>query len=216
LGKWGPTGFAGEKACTASILLALRGRQDGGGMLRGEIQMRPIWAVMALLALFGCTKMMGTRQGGPQAGDRLIDVELQTLDGKTARLSDFTRGRVAIVDFSESWCSYCTAEVRALNEIAKAFPPDKVAIVQVDSGEEAKLVEADRAANKTAFPTLLDRDFKAALRYDVRDIPDLFIVGHDGTVLSRIGYSNAATLRRLVEPAVKAMEEASAKAAEKK
>lgn len=174
--------------------------------------MRTISVAMLLLALVGCAKLMGTPPGGPQVGDKLIDVELQTLDGKKAMLSDFTRGRVAIVDFSESWCSWCTREVGDLNEIAKAFPADKVVIVQVDSGEDAKRVEADRAANKTAFPTLLDPDFKAAIRYDVRVIPDLLIVGHDGTVLTRTGYADAAKIRRLIEPAVKAMEAAGGKA----
>jgi peroxiredoxin len=176
---------------------------------------RTIAVAAMLLALAGCSKLMGTRPGGPQVGDKLIDVELQTLDGKKATLGDLTRGRVAIVEFGESWCGWCTRQVPELNEIAKAFPPEKVAIVQVDSGEDAKKVEADRAANKTAFPTLLDPDFKAAVRYDVRVIPDILIVGHDGVVLARLGYSSAAKIRRFVEPAVKAMEAGGSSAAGK-
>ena len=168
--------------------------------------MKAIWMAMMALAFVGCIPWGGGKPGGPRAGDRLIDVELQTLDGKKARLCDFTRGRVAIVEFSETWCNWCTRQARDLNAIAKAFPADKVAIVQIDVGEDAKTVEADRAANQTAFLTLLDRDGKAAERYDVRVIPDLLIVGHDGTVLRRIGYSDAARIRRVVEPAVKAME----------
>jgi len=179
--------------------------------------MRPMWAATVLLALFGCIRLGGGRPGGPQPGEKLIDVELQTLDGKKALLSDLTRGRVAIVEFHETWCNWCTRQIRDLNETAKAFPSDQVAIVQIDIGEDAKKVEADRAANQPAFPTLLDPHWKAANRYGVDTIPDVVIVGHDGTILYRASYTTAARIRRVVEPALKAMEDAlSGKAPEKK
>jgi len=151
-------------------------------------------------------------------GAKLVDFAAQTLDGKKTHLLAFIGGRVAVFKLGATWCGWCTRQIPAMNEAAKAFPGDKVAVFQVDVGEDAKTVEAHNKEHKVAFATLLDPDSTAAGAYGVTAIPDTIVAGHDGTILYRGHYTTADELRRCVQPALRALDEeiSKKKAAESK
>jgi hypothetical protein len=56
--------------------------------------------------------------------------ELQDLDGKTVRLSDF-KGKVVILDFWATWCPPCRAEIPGFIELQKKYQAQGLAIVGV-------------------------------------------------------------------------------------
>ncbi len=126
-------------------------------------------------------------------GKRYTDI--QGVDGK---LSDLIDGRVALVDFYASWCGPCRAEIRDnLVPLWKKYQKKGLVVVGLNVWERG-----DAAARKAAhekvmadlgidYPQLVDSTRTATDTYGVMGIPQIMLIGSDGTILARDLRGNA-------------------------
>lgn len=120
----------------------------------------------------------------PQAGDPAPDFELATLDGQTARLSDY-RGRPVILNFWATWCAPCRLEMPELQRAQAEFDaasdsgPIVLTINEQDSAERVSEFFDEVGLTLTA---LLDSEGEVGTTYGAFFLPTTVIVGPDGTV----------------------------------
>jgi thiol-disulfide isomerase/thioredoxin len=95
------------------------------------------------------------------------DFELQTLDGKTVRLSDY-RGKVVLINFWTTWCTACVGEIPELIALQKEHMDNLVILgVSLDSvPDEGGDVGGDGAGQKL---DLKNPQATAALLAKIRD-----------------------------------------------
>ena len=159
--------------------------------------------VLAVALVAGALSCIGAGPR-PGRGDRLVDVDVATLDGKATRLSEVINGRVAVFKFGATWCAPCTKQLAIFNRIRRAHPAAKLAVIDIDAGEGARLVRSHARKHGVTFTTLLDPASEAAEAYGVTSIPATLVVGHDGVVLYRGGYTPLSRLEGIIKRALAA------------
>jgi cytochrome c biogenesis protein CcmG/thiol:disulfide interchange protein DsbE len=104
---------------------------------------------------------------------------LQSLDGKTVSLADFS-GRPVVVNFYGAWCEQCTRQLPLLAELESRHPGLAiVGILYRESPEAGRTAARDGGAT---WPTLVDPGGKVAAAYGVQGAPATFFIRADGTI----------------------------------
>ena len=114
------------------------------------------------------------------------------IEGVDGRLSDIVEGHVALVDFYASWCGPCRAEIRDNIVPLWAKYKDKGLVVVGLNVWERGDAAARKAAHEKVmadlgitYPQLVDSTRTATDTYGVQSIPQIMLIGADGTILAR-------------------------------
>lgn len=115
--------------------------------------------------------------------------DIQGVDGK---LSDLIDGRLALVDFYASWCGPCRNEIRDnLVPLWAKYKNKGLVIVGLNVWERGDRASREAAHQKVmadlgiTYPQLVDSTRTATDTYGVRGIPQIMLIGPDGTILAR-------------------------------
>jgi thiol-disulfide isomerase/thioredoxin len=114
------------------------------------------------------------------------DFTLQSLDGKSLRLSDL-RGKAVLLNFWATWCVPCKIEMPWLVELQNEYGPQGLQIVGVamdDSSKEdiAKFAK-DMGVN---YPVLLGKEAVGDAYGGVPALPESFFISRDGKIVDKI------------------------------
>ena len=118
------------------------------------------------------------------AGNPAPDLELHTLDGETAHLSDF-KGRYVYVDFWATWCGPCKAEIPHLEKMQETLKDANVAFVSI-SVDNTKEPWLQMVEEKDLKGTQLHEGSSAdqiKSEYLVYSIPRFVIIDPEGKIV---------------------------------
>jgi thiol-disulfide isomerase/thioredoxin len=132
------------------------------------------------------------RRNGPSFAPRLAlaspapDFTLQSLDGKTMRLSDF-RGKAVLLNFWATWCGPCKIEMPWFVELQKQYASQGFQIVGVAmddaSKEDISKFAKDMGVN---YPILIGKESVGDEYGGVPALPESFLIGRDGKIVDKI------------------------------
>jgi peroxiredoxin len=111
------------------------------------------------------------------------DVSARSLDGKTARLSDF-RGKIVLLNFWATWCPPCREEMPALEKLWKAMKDKDFAIMGISGGESMSVVKRFVEIGGYTYPIYADTSNEAASAYGIRFIPTTYVIDKSGAVIA--------------------------------
>ena len=162
---------------------------------------RRCWWLAVLAVAAGCQgkgTVSGPAPAGPGGGSGApptagptggpgSDFTLNTLDGKTLRLSDY-RGKPAVVNFWGSWCGYCRQEAPGLEAVYKKYQARGFTIIGVAVHDNQEDVRAAIKELGLTFPVGLSDEIAQA--YGVNGYPTNFFIDKTG----RIAHQHAGAM----------------------
>jgi peroxiredoxin len=142
-------------------------------------------------------------------GKAAPEFSLQTLDGKTARLSE-QKGSVVLLDFWATWCGPCVAALPHVQKISQdeSLASKGLKVWAVNAKEKKEKVEPFIRQNSYTFAVPMDADGKVMKDYLVRGIPTQVIVGRDGTIKNVfVGFGGEESAKKLHDALEAALKE---------
>jgi thiol-disulfide isomerase/thioredoxin len=158
--------------------------------------------VNTLMELFG---QRPSQQEEPHAllGKAAPAFDLPTLDGKSAKLSDW-KDKIVILDFWATWCGPCRSAMPIIIDVANSFKGKGVQLYAVNIDEDAATIESFLNDEKLSVDVALDKAGKVAEEYLAAAIPQTVLIGKDGRVqVVHVGFS--ANLRETLTEQIEAL-----------
>src|ERR1700726_1492168 len=121
---------------------------------------------------------------GPQLGVQAPDFSFRTLDGKTVSLATY-RGKTLVVNVWATWCPPCRQEMPDLIATAPKLAKNGVAVLGVDTTEDAPIVRAYVSAKGVPYPQAIDSDKAFSTAYDVQYFPTTYVIDPQGVLRAR-------------------------------
>ena len=122
-------------------------------------------------------------------GQKFIDFEMPTPDGKTLKISDVvSQNKYTLIDFWASWCGPCRAEMPNVIKAYNQFHKKGFGIVGVSlDNDEAKWKAAikDLKMPWAHMSDLKGWQCEGSALYGVNSIPATVLVAQDGTIVAR-------------------------------
>ncbi|MFZ0297400.1 MAG: TlpA disulfide reductase family protein [Candidatus Sulfotelmatobacter sp.] len=162
--------------------------------------------VVALMLYFGYHQ---ARRTGAGSTTRLTqsslapDFSLESLDGKSLRLSDF-RGKAVLLNFWATWCGPCKIEMPWFVDLQKEYGSQGLQIVGVAmddaSKEDISKFAKDMGVN---YPILIGKESVGDQYGGVPALPESFLISRDGKIVDKIiGLRGKAEIEDAVKKAL--------------
>ena len=156
-------------------------------------------SILALLILMGLFITAGVAVAAPVRGNPVPAFTLPDLNGQQTQLPQDARGKVLVLHFWGSTCSYCRDEILILKKLQEEYPQDLYP-ASINVGESLSVINRFLARVQPEHPILLDSKSEVARQYAILGIPVTFIVDREGKLRFRIfGEINEEGLRKLLD-----------------
>jgi thiol-disulfide isomerase/thioredoxin len=146
--------------------------------------------VVALMLVFGFKLARRSNQGVASGTAQMKsgtapDFTLQSLDGKTVRLSDF-RGKPVVLNFWATWCGPCKIEMPWFVDLQKQYGPSGVQFLGVAMDDASPKDIAEFAASmKVNYPILIGKESVGDDYGGVQFLPETFYIDRNGKVIDK-------------------------------
>ena len=162
--------------------------------------------VLGLAWTYFSADRAGTSTAGeipaPREGFLAPDFTLETIEGKTVRLSDY-RGQTVLLNLWATWCPPCRAEMPAIQKMHEEYKDQGFIVLALNmtyqdtpSNVEPFIQEYD-----LTFPVLLEPSGQVAAQYELRSLPSSFFIDKNGIIQEVVigGPMAEALLRTRIE-----------------
>ena len=113
------------------------------------------------------------------------DFTLSDLDGKNVTLSKF-RGKVVLLNFWNTWCGPCRAEMPSLNNLFLELKDKGLIVLSISIDTSEEPVRAFISERKIVFPVLMDKKQKVyAKKYFLYGLPVTFLIDKKGIIVEK-------------------------------
>ncbi|MFY9559725.1 MAG: TlpA disulfide reductase family protein [Terriglobales bacterium] len=158
-------------------------------MKRNPLILLFVAAIVAAMLFAGIHAARKNRAGGSVSGQLRGQVapnfELQSLEGKNMKLSDF-RGKAVLLNFWATWCGPCKIEMPWFVELQKEYGPQGLQIVGVamDDASNEDIAKFARQMGVN-YPILLGKEAVGQSYGGVNVLPTTFFIDRDGKLVAR-------------------------------
>ncbi len=160
-------------------------------MKRDPVLILVVAMVVSVMIIFGVRMSRRSSDQISSAGANLKgqaapDFTLQSLDGKTVRLSDF-RGKAVLLNFWATWCQPCKIEMPWFVELEKQYGPEGLQVLGV-AMDDASPADIGKFAKDLGvnYPVLIGKEAVGDAYGGVQFLPATFYIGRDGKVVDKV------------------------------
>ena len=158
-------------------------------MRRDPVVLVVVALVVALMLVFGLKmarhSSTGMATGNAQMNGIAPDFTLQSLDGKTVRLSDF-RGKPVVLNFWATWCGPCKIEMPWFVDLQKQYGPAGLQFLGVAMDDASTKDIAEFAESmKVNYPILIGKESVGDAYGGVQFLPETFYIDRNGKVVDK-------------------------------
>lgn len=133
-----------------------------------------------------------------QVGDMVPDFTLVDDQGRMHTLSAY-RGRLVLLEFWASWCTYCKKSMPAVQKMQDTYSPRGLAVLAINYREGEQVNPGAFVRNQGySYPVLLNGSQVEPL-FRIGPIPSFYLVGPDGRLVHKEGGFNEEREVRLIE-----------------
>jgi len=153
--------------------------------------MRKVFATLLMLFLIGIglwhvIAKSEDKPVGLAIGNVAPDFELNTIEGKSIRLSEL-RGKKVIVNFWATWCPPCREEMPAMQKFYEQYNEHvEVLAVNLTSQDSREKIKPFAEEYGITFPIVLDVKGKVLKMYEIEPIPTTYIIDSKGIIREKI------------------------------
>jgi peroxiredoxin len=158
---------------------------------KNAVVMLGVAVVVAAMLYTGAYRSRKARieaSGGLQGnvvGQMAPDFELQTLDGRKVKLSDF-RGKAVVLNFWATWCQPCKVEMPWFIEFQNKYKSQGVEFVGVAMEDTAKPdIEKFLRDMQVNYLILLGTEAVGEQYGGILGLPTTFYIGRDGKIVEQ-------------------------------
>jgi peroxiredoxin len=113
------------------------------------------------------------------------DFTLQSLDGKTLRLSDF-RGKAVVLNFWATWCAPCKIEMPWFVDLQKQYGPAGLQFlgVAMDDASVKEIAEFAQSMNVN-YPIVIGKESVGDAYGGIPFMPETFYIDRSGNIVDK-------------------------------
>ncbi|MBS1212006.1 MAG: cytochrome biosis protein [Proteobacteria bacterium] len=120
-------------------------------------------------------------------GDPIPEVEVSDFHGKTMKLPQDLKGKVALLRFWALDCSQCSKQLLfSLDRLYQKYKENGFIPVAIHEGRPENCAEKLRQFGSLSFPMLQDELRTVALRFGLVGLPTTYIIDEKGVVREKI------------------------------
>jgi peroxiredoxin len=135
-----------------------------------------------------------------EVGQPYTDFEGKDAAGNTVKLSDYVgKGNYVLVDMWASWCGPCKREIPNLAEVHNLYKDKGLTVLGIFVWDDVKNLEPTLKAENVTWAQIIDTEKKATEAYGVDGIPEIMLIGPDGTILERDNAMRGTNMKNTVE-----------------
>ncbi len=148
-----------------------------------------------------CLLSLASAFGGADDRELAPRFNAKTLAGEKFT-NESVKGKVVLLQFWTTWCSYCRAEQSLVDSLDSEFSSKGLLVLAVDVGESKKKVTKYLEEKPRSCRIVLNEDTNLAARYAATRYPIYVVIDREGYIVgTQRGAAGERALRRLLSRA---------------